>query len=353
MAITTPSSPPRKAGKASTLAPSRWFRPGDRRPGHGGAICSSMPMGGSKDRCRAGVSRANTGGRGRGDRRRAVPGEDLRRCRCGGVGSRPAMWRRDFSVGPAGFGRGFDPELFDRIAEAREAGQGAHGLRPTSDWPVECCGRSRRFSFINRYDPPRRLLIVGAVQIAQALAGLARELGIADGVIDPRARFLTEERFPGVTSTTIGPTRRWRIQARPSPAVVTLSHDTKIDPALIAALAAPTGYVGAADRAAATPRGANDWRRPASEGQTSTASMRPRASTSARSARPKSRCRSPPRWSRISMIAPENAALVLLAAGKSAQFGLSDKLTEPFLGQPLGMHVVTRWRPCRSPSASS
>jgi len=41
------------------------------------------------------------------------------------------------------------------------------------------------------------------------------------------------------------------------------------------------------------------------------------------------------------MITPENTALVLLAAGKSERFGLSDKLTEVFLGQPLGMHVVT------------
>jgi len=41
------------------------------------------------------------------------------------------------------------------------------------------------------------------------------------------------------------------------------------------------------------------------------------------------------------MIEPETTALVLLAAGKSARFGLSDKLTEMFLGQPLGMHVVT------------
>lgn len=41
------------------------------------------------------------------------------------------------------------------------------------------------------------------------------------------------------------------------------------------------------------------------------------------------------------MIAPENTALILLAAGKSKRFGLSDKLTEMFLGQPLGMHAVT------------
>jgi len=41
------------------------------------------------------------------------------------------------------------------------------------------------------------------------------------------------------------------------------------------------------------------------------------------------------------MIEPETTALILLAAGKSKRFGLSDKLTEVFLGQPLGMHVVT------------
>ena len=142
---------------------------------------------------------------------------------------------------------GFDPELFDRIAEAREAGDaltvatdlgsGHSDLRPLDTGEV----------FINRYDPPRRLLIVGAVQIAQSLAGLARELGIATVVIDPRARFLTEERFPGVTLDD-----RWPDEAiaalkpGPSTAVVTLSHDIKIDdPALEAALKSDAAYVGA------------------------------------------------------------------------------------------------------------
>ncbi|WP_353204441.1 XdhC family protein [Sphingomonas sp.] len=141
---------------------------------------------------------------------------------------------------------GFDPELFDRIAEAQASGKalsvstdlasGQSSLRPLEG-----------AAFVNRYDPPRRLLIVGAVQIAQALAGLARELGIATTVIDPRARFLTAERFPGVTLDD-----RWPDEAIEAldpglaSAVVTLSHDTKIDdPGLIAALARPTAYVGA------------------------------------------------------------------------------------------------------------
>ena len=102
-------------------------------------------------------------------------------------------------------------------------------------------------SFLNTHLPPRRLLVVGAVQIAQALCEIARTLAIATVVIDPRARFLTEQRFPDVERDG-----RWpddAIAARnpdPSTAVVTLSHDTKIDdPALVAALRASTGYVAA------------------------------------------------------------------------------------------------------------
>lgn len=40
------------------------------------------------------------------------------------------------------------------------------------------------------------------------------------------------------------------------------------------------------------------------------------------------------------MIAPERTALVLLAAGRSRRFGDADKLTMPYLGRPLGLHVV-------------
>ncbi|USU09796.1 XdhC family protein [Sphingomonadaceae bacterium OTU29MARTA1] len=142
---------------------------------------------------------------------------------------------------------GFDPELFDRIAEARDHGQaltvttdlatGHSDLRPVETGEV----------FANRYDPPRRLLIVGAVQIAQALAALATTLGIDTTVIDPRARFLTEERFPGVTLDDRWPDEAIEaLKPGPSTAVVTLSHDIKIDdPALIAALASNAPYVGA------------------------------------------------------------------------------------------------------------
>lgn len=140
---------------------------------------------------------------------------------------------------------GFAPVWFDRIAASRDAGEMltlATDLDTgrTSEQPGEN-------AFLNAYVPPRRLLIVGAVQIGQSLAALGRELGMAVTVIDPRGRFLTEDRFPGVTLDD-----RWPDEAvaaaRPDPAtaIVTLSHDIKIDdPALVAALRSKAGYVAA------------------------------------------------------------------------------------------------------------
>ena len=154
---------------------------------------------------------------------------------------------------------GFDPELFDRIAEARADGRALVVTTDlvtggSSERPLEGTHQSDTLmgpdtgeAFINRYDPPRRLLVVGAVQIAQSLVALAATLGIKAVVIDPRARFLTPERFPGAALDD-----RWPDEAiaelRPdaATAVVTLSHDAKIDdPALLEALRRPTAYVGA------------------------------------------------------------------------------------------------------------
>jgi len=142
---------------------------------------------------------------------------------------------------------GFAPGLFDAVIAGRAAG---HSVRVATDPDT---GRSmlaaddEAASFVNRYMPPRRLFIVGAVQIAQSLAGIARTLGIRPVVIDPRGRFLTEARFPGTTLDDRWPDEAiaaWAPDA--ASAVVTLSHDPKIDdPALIAALARPTGYVAA------------------------------------------------------------------------------------------------------------
>jgi xanthine dehydrogenase accessory factor len=138
---------------------------------------------------------------------------------------------------------GFAADLFDRIDAAHAAGQ---SLTLGTDLETGLSARGEG-AFTNVYAPARRLLIVGAVEIARALARIARDTGFAVTVIDPRARFLTAERFPGIMLDD-----RWPDEAiadlHPDDrtAVVTLSHDPKIDdPALCAALAAPTPYVAA------------------------------------------------------------------------------------------------------------
>jgi xanthine dehydrogenase accessory factor len=101
--------------------------------------------------------------------------------------------------------------------------------------------------FLNVYNPPLRLIIVGAVHIAQPLARMAAMTGYDVTVIDPRAAFASEERFPGVTVMTEWPDDA---MATLSPdartAIVTLTHDPKIDdPALEVALRSPVFYIGA------------------------------------------------------------------------------------------------------------
>ena len=101
--------------------------------------------------------------------------------------------------------------------------------------------------FVHPFNPPLRLAIVGAVHIAQRLTRMTLDLGYAVTIIDPRRGFLTEARFPGVTRVHDWPDealRNFELDARS--AVVTLSHDAKIDePALNVALRSPCFYVGA------------------------------------------------------------------------------------------------------------
>jgi xanthine dehydrogenase accessory factor len=142
---------------------------------------------------------------------------------------------------------GFAPELFDEVARGRDAGRGVRVATDLDRGTSALAGDDAAAAFVNTYAPPRRLIVVGAVQIAQSLVGIARALDLRPVVIDPRERFLTAERFPETSLDD-----RWPDEAiadlRPdaATAVITLSHDPKIDdPALIAALAHPTGYVAA------------------------------------------------------------------------------------------------------------
>jgi xanthine dehydrogenase accessory factor len=101
--------------------------------------------------------------------------------------------------------------------------------------------------FLHAYNPPQRLVIVGAVHIAQALVPMAVPLGFGITVIDPRRAFATTDRFPGVTVSGDWPDEAMDALAPDArTAVVTLTHDPKLDdPALDRALKSSAYYIGA------------------------------------------------------------------------------------------------------------
>ncbi|QLC23891.1 XdhC family protein [Parasphingopyxis algicola] len=146
-------------------------------------------------------------------------------------------------VGP----NGFPPELFARIDEARRNGKTISAATDLDTGITRLAAADDDKLWINRYAPPRKLLIVGAVQIAQSLARIAAEIDIAPVVVDPRAAFLTADRFPDVERDARWPDEAVAARAPTNrTAIVVLSHDPKIDdPALTAALNSPAAYIAA------------------------------------------------------------------------------------------------------------
>jgi len=102
-------------------------------------------------------------------------------------------------------------------------------------------------SFLNIYPPPLRMMIVGAVHISQSLAPLARQLGYRVLLVDPRDSFAAASRFADVEVDSRWPDEafaEWRPDG--GTAVITLTHDPKIDdPALEAALGSDAFYIAA------------------------------------------------------------------------------------------------------------
>ena len=118
----------------------------------------------------------------------------------------------------------------------RSAATRARPCRP-SDGPL----------FIQVFNPPLRLLVVGAVHIAQALVPMASLTGYDVTVIDPRRAFASDARFPGVDVRQDWPDEALE-ELRPDArtAVVTLTHDPKLDdPALDLALRSDAFYIAA------------------------------------------------------------------------------------------------------------
>jgi xanthine dehydrogenase accessory factor len=142
---------------------------------------------------------------------------------------------------------GFPSSLFDAIRTAQSQGRKVLIQTDLLNGQSALSLPGGLDVFDNHYLPPRRLFIVGAVQIAQSLVDIGRTLGLRTIVIDPRSRFLTADRFPLTLRDDRWPDEAldaW--QPDVSSAVVTLSHDPKIDdPALTIALKWPTGYIAA------------------------------------------------------------------------------------------------------------
>jgi len=101
--------------------------------------------------------------------------------------------------------------------------------------------------FIEIFNPRLRMIIVGAVHIAQPLARMASLTGYLVTIVDPRSAFGSTDRFPDVELSNEWPDDAMKkLKPDRRTAVVTLTHDPKLDdPALIEALKSEAFYIGA------------------------------------------------------------------------------------------------------------
>lgn len=104
----------------------------------------------------------------------------------------------------------------------------------------------RRF-FVNVQAPPPRLVIIGAVHVAQALAQMANLTGLDVVVVDPREAFATVARFPDTHLIAEWPDVALpRIGLDAFTALAVLSHVPTIDDAALRlGLASDCFYIGA------------------------------------------------------------------------------------------------------------
>jgi xanthine dehydrogenase accessory factor len=129
------------------------------------------------------------------------------------------------------------PELDDEAARAAEELMWAER------------SERRGAMFIDVVFPAPRLIMFGAVDVAAHLCRLARDTGWRPYVVDPRARFATQERFPEAEEIVVA----WPEQAfaqlggiDAATSIVMLTHDPKLDDAALEiALRSPARFVGA------------------------------------------------------------------------------------------------------------
>lgn len=101
--------------------------------------------------------------------------------------------------------------------------------------------------FVHIYNPPLKMIVIGAVHVAQAVIPIASAAGYDVTIIDPRGAFATHERFPDVALVEDWPDEALpRLGIDHRSAVLALTHDPKIDdPALGLALKSACFYIGA------------------------------------------------------------------------------------------------------------
>ena len=101
--------------------------------------------------------------------------------------------------------------------------------------------------FIETYIRPIKVIIVGAVHIAQYLVDFAKSLNFEISIIDPRGYFASEQRFPDINIINKWPSEAFEeIETNSNTALIALTHDPKIDdPALQHALKNNFYYIGA------------------------------------------------------------------------------------------------------------
>jgi len=101
--------------------------------------------------------------------------------------------------------------------------------------------------FVETYIRPIKVIIVGAVHIAQYLVEYAKSLNFEISIIDPRGYFATEQRFPDLKIINKWPEEAFKeIETNENSALIALTHDPKIDdPALQHALKNKFYYIGA------------------------------------------------------------------------------------------------------------
>ena len=148
---------------------------------------------------------------------------------------RQALRDRDGTVGDLDLSTS-DMEMIDEAIRTNRSGMNE----------IEASGNARRL-FVRTFNPPLRLLIVGAVHIAQALAPIATVAGYEVTIIDPRRAWATTERFPGTPLILDWPDKALaRLEPDHRSAIAVLSHDPKLDDAALAvALRSEAFYIGA------------------------------------------------------------------------------------------------------------